>query len=438
MAEIAELRAARAAKVAEFTALADRMNVDDYAEQPADQTAYDGLKKDIAAFDAKIARANEADIAKGALLVPIGDTKSNTPFPLKRYAKLRAYKDYEFGGVQVRGQEQAYRVGQFIMASILGRPSAVQYCREHGIAMKAATQAENQNATGGFLIPEEMMDSIIDLREQYGVFRANCQIVPMMRDTLNWPRRTGGVTAYFPGEGAAPTQSAATWDSVNLTAKKMAALVLLSTELAEDAIINIADWITQEIAWAFASKEDDCGFSGDGTSTYAGMTGLANKFSGSKGNYTATSHQTADALTSVDLESMVGLLPQYAIKGGNVKWYCSQYFFALLFSRLAAAAGGNTINTLSGEVQYQYLGFPIAISQKLPSTTPTGTVALYFGDMAKACAFGERREITIKRSDDRYFDTDQVGILGTERFDINCHDVGSSTVAGPLVCLTMG
>ena len=129
MAEIAELRAARAAKVAEFTALADKMNADDYAEQPADQTAYDGLKKDIAAFDAKIARANEADIAKGALLVPIGDTKSNTPFPLKRYAKLRAYKDYEFGGVQVRGQEQAYRVGQFIMASILGRPSAVQYCR---------------------------------------------------------------------------------------------------------------------------------------------------------------------------------------------------------------------------------------------------------------------------------------------------------------------
>jgi len=48
---------------------------------------------------------------------------------------------------------------------------------------------------------------------------------------------------------------------------------------------------------------------------------------------------------------------------------------------------------------------------------------------------GERRGITIKRSDHRYFENDQIGILGTERFDVNVHDMGDTVVAGPLVSL---
>jgi hypothetical protein len=48
---------------------------------------------------------------------------------------------------------------------------------------------------------------------------------------------------------------------------------------------------------------------------------------------------------------------------------------------------------------------------------------------------GERRGVTIKRSDHRYFENDQIGLLGTERFDINVHDLGDNTNAGPLVAM---
>jgi hypothetical protein len=41
--------------------------------------------------------------------------------------------------------------------------------------------------------------------------------------------------------------------------------------------------------------------------------------------------------------------------------------------------------------------------------------------------------VTIKRSDHRYFENDQIGLLGTERFDINNHDLGDTSNAGPLV-----
>jgi hypothetical protein len=52
---------------------------------------------------------------------------------------------------------------------------------------------------------------------------------------------------------------------------------------------------------------------------------------------------------------------------------------------------------------------------------------------AKAADFGDRRQTTISISDQRYWDADQVGIRGTERFDINNHDVGDGTNAGPVV-----
>src|SRR5262249_46736353 len=162
----------------------------------------------------------------------------------------------------------------------------------------------------------------------------------MNRDSMSVPRRTGGVSAFFVGEGAAPLESTATWDEVKLVAKKCAALVRMSTELSEDSLINVADWIVTEIAYAFASKEDDCLFSGDGTQTYGGINGLKNTI-GSAGVYTATGHATFDVLTTADISMLMGLLPQYALPGA--KFFCSQSFYAAVFCRLGVAASGNTI-----------------------------------------------------------------------------------------------
>jgi HK97 family phage major capsid protein len=38
---------------------------------------------------------------------------------------------------------------------------------------------EGVNEAGGFLVPEEFGNDLIDLREIYGVFRRNAKMVPM-------------------------------------------------------------------------------------------------------------------------------------------------------------------------------------------------------------------------------------------------------------------
>jgi HK97 family phage major capsid protein len=53
-----------------------------------------------------------------------------------------------------------------------------------------------------------------------------------------------------------------------------------------------------------------------------------------------------------------------------------------------------------------------------------------------AATFGERRGIRIKTSDQRYFEYDQLGIQGTERIDINIHDVGDTSNAGAMIMLS--
>jgi hypothetical protein len=102
----------------------------------------------------------------------------------------------------------------------------------------------------------------------------------------------------------------------------------------------------------------------------------------------------------------------------------------------SGGAGGNRLDILSQGIEKRLLGFPVVIAQKMPITAPgSGKVQFHFGDLTKAAMMGERRGVTIKRSDHRYFENDQIGLLGTERFDINVHDMGDTSVAGPLVSM---
>jgi HK97 family phage major capsid protein len=138
----------------------------------------------------------------------------------------------------------------------------------------------NALSTGGALVPVEMEQSVIDLRDTYGVARRLVRVRPMASDQKNIPRRKGGLTAYFfnDDDGVGITSSDKGWDNVNLAAKKLGVLARIGEDLEEDAIIDVVDDLAQEMAYAFAVKEDQCLLIGDGTSTYGGMQGFIPKF----------------------------------------------------------------------------------------------------------------------------------------------------------------
>jgi HK97 family phage major capsid protein len=134
------------------------------------------------------------------------------------------------------------------------------------------------------------------------------------------------------------------------------------------------------------------------------------------------------------LEAVVGNLPNYA-DTPNTKWICHRYFWWNVMERLARAAGGVTAAEVRGPAARSCLGYPVEISQVFPKTDANSQILCTFGDHTLAATLGDRRETVISISDQAYWANDQIGIKGTERFDINVHDVGTATVAGPVVAL---
>jgi HK97 family phage major capsid protein len=194
------------------------------------------------------------------------------------------------------------------------------------------------------------------------------------------------------------------------------------------------------MAYAFALKEDQCGFIGDGSATYGGIKGLTTRILEAANTAGAVDcatagHDTFADVDNTDLSKLMGALPKFALM--NAKFYCSQVCKSLVFDRLKATAGGNTVQTLQGTTGDNYLGYPIVVSQVLPTSTGdlNNLPMLFFGDLSKAATMGERRGITVKRDDSIKFVEDQIALKATERIDINVHDLGDTSTAGPIVGL---
>ena len=365
-------------------------------------------------------------------------TKSAPSFEFTRVRKIQNFK----GIVDGKSADwRAYAFGKWFKGAIVGDAASKRWCQENGIESKALS--EGNNYLGGYLVPPQFSNDIIDLREEYGVARRLARIVPMSSDTLTIPRRTGGLTAYFVGEGQAITPSDKTWDQVNLVAKKLACLTLWSSELSEDAIISIGDDLAGEIAYAFSLKEDECYFNGDGTSSFGGIIGIRSKLrnvDGTIGNIkglevaTGTGYGTNyNSVTLADFHRVLGRLPLYARAGAA--WVMSTTFFDSVAHRLQTAAGGNTITDIANGGVPRFLGYPVVFSQVLPVTSAINQIAALLGNFRLGTAMGDRRALTLALSTEYKFAEDQLAIRGTDRFDINVHDVGNTTAAGPIVGL---
>lgn len=346
----------------------------------------------------------------------------------RRAGKLKAFKQDD------HGLEQAYRAGMWARAVLMGDESAARWCRDYDIRVMTGTSSSTSS-----IVPDEMIQPIIDLRETYGVARQRCRIVPMGSDTATVPRRVSGVTAYFPGRNEATTESDAAFDDVNLVAREVSSLTRIAKSYAQDAVIDLGDHLASEMAYAFAVKEDDCLFNGDGTSTYGGIYGIRPKII--DGNHTAGAIDAASGIdtlaeiTADDLVTCSGALPEFP--GIMPVWYTSKRGNALVFDALKAAGGGNTIQDLGSRPSMTWLGDEIGISQSMPKvTTDLSNVAmLVYGDLDMGVTFGDRQSFEVDVLTERYAEYRQIGVIATERMDIVVHGLGDTSNAGPIVAL---
>jgi len=351
--------------------------------------------------------------------------------------------------VAFREERDAYVFGTWLVANTPSHHrflEARQWCRDQGIdwhqpAPETRAMGETTNTAGGYLVPTETAATIIDLAERFGVARANCQVIQMTRDNLTVPKYSSGPTAYWVAENGTITASDVSLDAVGLVAKKLATLTRISTELMEDSAVAVGDFVAMQAARRLAEAEDDAWINGDGTSTYGGIFGVRGQFNANEsleGAVTAASgNDTFAEYTVADLSKLMGTVAPMAYSMGGPKWFTSQAGRANTLERLGQQGGGTTVATIQQGLIAFYSGWPIVITNKLPTTTgdQSENTPILFGNMELGCMFGDRRRVTVKILTELYAATDQIGILVTERVDINFHEAGSATVAGVVVGL---
>jgi HK97 family phage major capsid protein len=350
------------------------------------------------------------------------------PAKAKQHGPLKAYTGPD-------ADKNAFIAGQVILAGLYGSEAAARFCAQHGLQVNGL-MSSTDNGKGGFVVPDEMSQALIRLREERGVFPQFANRVPMGADIIRIPRLLADVTAYWAGEGAEITASDATLGQAELMARKLTALTKVSSELDEDAVIEIGDMITQSMAYAMADKIDEAGFNGDGSSTYGGNVGLKNALDSSAIHDAIGGNVGASTLDMADFEAVLGKYPQYP--GASPRWFMnSAVYYASAFSLMNAAGGNTNVTLANGVSSPMFLGFPVTFAQVMPSTTGTSasTILAYFGDLRLGAAYGVRRSVRTEVSMDRYFENDLIGIKCTERVAINIHERGDSIRNRPILAL---
>lgn len=341
---------------------------------------------------------------------------------LKDVQKLK----FQFENSAEAKAEKRERCAKFLRTLYAGDTAEL---KELKASQKGMT--EGTGSAGGYLVPEEFAAEINRIELDYGLVRKFCYVKKMKTDTLNVPTLSTSVTVYWPGEATAGTASTPVLANVVLNAKTLTGITVYSNELLEDADVSVVDELAELFAEAFAGEEDKQGLTGTGSP----FTGIL-----SDSNVTvvtmASGQDTFAELTLNDLRDLItnvksSVLPTAAYIMHRSIWGIIQ---KLTDSSVHVSSFANPIVTMGpGTFDGQasdgfglrpagYLwGYPVYLNDQMPSTTAVSTKYVIFGSLRKGLYMGDRRQITLKISEDgvvggvSLLETNQAALRCTER-----------------------
>ncbi len=244
---------------------------------------------------------------------------------------------------------------------------------------------EGNGAQGGVLVPAPVREAILGRLGVASVVRRLAQVIPMTSLTLSLPRLVSGVAAQWVNEGEDDGVDAPSFDSLQLTAHKLAVLVPVTEELIADANSGIAGVVAQLLADSFASKEDTAFL---GFDTSGPITGIYQDSTVPK--VTSTGDIVDDTAAALAAIESAGYSATGFITNPRVK------------SLLRAAKDGDgrfifSPADSSGAPDMLW-GLPVIFSRQVPATLGTGNkTAILAGDW-KQFIIGDRRDFTLTRS----------------------------------------
>lgn len=291
--------------------------------------------------------------------------------------------------------------------------------------IKAAYKAMgiNPDTAGGYLVPTEQSNQLIELLRSGTKVLPLCMEMPMNSDTLTIPKLTGGATAYWIGENASITESAQTYGQIILRVKKLAAFVPLSNELLSDSDPAVDAIIRQDIAQALGEKLDNAILLGSGLANEP--LGVINQgVTTTALNAAPTFANIVDCITRVESENVREDPPWAWVTNPRDRGVLAQIVQTTSGEYLWTEMGMQG-HAMVGGYPSTLRGYPVVTTTQLDVDADNNNETEIFFGQWKDVVVGVRKTIEIMASSEagNAFQYDQTYIRAVARYDVGVrHD----------------
>lgn len=266
--------------------------------------------------------------------------------------------------------------------------------------------SEGIDTSGGFLVPEEFANELVQALEEQNIFRRIARIVSTSHEKLKVPVATAVGTANWMEENDPIPESDSAFGQITLNAYKLGTMMKASTELIEDSSFNIQSYIAQEFARRIGAREEEAFCVGDGSGKPTGI------FTASGAPVGAAA--TDAALITFDdvINLYYSLKPPYRI---NAMFVTNDGVLKQLRKIKDNSGQYIWLPSIKDGTPDTILGKPVYTSPYVPEIA-AGSIPMAFGNFSYYW-IADRRDVRFRVLNELYAQNDQVGFFATERVD---------------------
>lgn len=258
---------------------------------------------------------------------------------------------------------------------------------------------------GGYLVPEETESTIDRVLGTVSTVRSLARTMPISTDTYKKLVGMGGASSGWVAEkGARPETNTPALREIVLNTHELYAMPAATQKSLDDARINVAEWLADEVSIEFAEQEGDAFVNGDGTNQPKGLlsyTNVANaSYEWGKLGYIATKEAAAfkDPSSTVSpADCLIELY--YALKSGyrnGASWLMSDAVMGTV-RKFKDADGKFIWEPPTGKAEVAtILGKPVHNDDNMPAVA-AGKFPIAFGNFQRSYLIVDRMGIRVLR-----------------------------------------
>src|SRR6185312_3322488 len=294
--------------------------------EDAPDADYDTRKRAVTDLDAQIKRAREVQALAVETAVPSEGQEpriqvvDDDPYTNEEAAKRRGLHTHK--GLRAVALAKIFYAGgsnmqnaRSIAAETFGErhplTRAFEPIKEAVRTGMARALVASVGASGGFIVPPDYVNEIIELLRPKAVVRASGpRVLPMPRGTMTLPGQKSAATAAYGSEVKQITQSQQTLNQIVASYKKLTALVPVSNDMMRYADPAADAFVRDDLVKIVALREDLAFLLGDGTQdTPRGFLSFANGWVATNGGTVgvwSTSANSTPAVNAADPANSTG------------------------------------------------------------------------------------------------------------------------------------